>query len=127
LLFTTRLSQSGANLGVQEVSSKLSDLRVYPSLPLLNFLGLLLLAAQRGEASLYRQLKSHYANNLKDVPAWEEALQEIAQMYFGIKIPSQSNPLMDMMGSLLMGRGGGGNSKQTPGRNSPALPPPGVD
>jgi hypothetical protein len=93
----------------------------------LNFLGLLLLAAQRGEASLYRQLKSHYASNLKEVPAWDEALQEIAQMYFGIKIPSQSNPLMDMMGSLLMGRGGGGNSKQAPGRNSPALPPPGVD
>lgn len=129
LLFTTRLNQSSSSqLGVQEVSSKLSDLRVYPSLPLLNFLGLLLLAAQRGEAALFRQLKSHYANNLKDVPAWKDALEEIAQMYFGIKVPSQSNPLMDMMGSLLMGRGGGGGgAKKAPGRDSPALPTPGVD
>lgn len=125
LLFTSKLGKS-KELGVQEVSSKLSDLRVYPSLPLLNFLGLLLLAVQRGSPDLFRQLKSHYATHLKDVPAWSDALEQIGESYFGIKIPTQSNPLMDMMGSLLMGGRGGGAPK--PGRtNSPALPPPGVD
>lgn len=129
LLFTSKLGQSSQNLGVQEVSSKLSDLRVYPSLPLLNFLGLLLLAIQRGSADLFRQLKSHYAVHLKDVPAWGEALDTIGQMYFNIKIPTQSNPLFDMMGSLLMGGRGGGAGGQKPGRGtgSPALGAPGVD
>src|SRR6202012_3451965 len=56
LLFTSALGGDGAGLDVFEVSSKMSDLRVYPSAPLLNFLGLLLLAAQRGSADLFRQL-----------------------------------------------------------------------
>jgi hypothetical protein len=124
LIFTSRMGQR-KELGVQEVAGKVSDLRVYPSLPLLNFLGLLLLAVQRGSADLYRQLKSHYASHLRDVPAWAEALDQIGESYFNIKIPSQSNPLFDMMGSLLMGGRGGGNAG---GRTaSPALPPPGVD
>ncbi|KAF2669481.1 DUF410-domain-containing protein [Microthyrium microscopicum] len=129
LLFTSKLGQSSQNLGVQEVSSKLSDLRVYPSIPLLNFLGLLLLAVQRGSADLYRQLRSHFQVHLKDVPAWNEALNEIGQMYFGIKVPSQSNPLFDMMGSMLMGgRGGGGAAKKGgKGPGTPALGAPGVD
>jgi hypothetical protein len=122
LIFTSKLGNS-KELGVQEVSSKLSDLRVYPSLPLLNFLGLLLLSVQRGSADLFRQLKSHYATHLKEVPAWSEALDQIGQMYFGIKIPTQSNPLFDMMGSLLMGGRGGGTPKQGRGTASPALPP----
>ena len=122
LIFTSKLGNS-KELGVQEVSSKLSDLRVYPSLPLLNFLGLLLLSVQRGSADLFRQLKSHYGTHLKEVPAWNEALDQIGQMYFGIKIPTQSNPLFDMMGSLLMGGRGGGAPKQGRGTASPALPP----
>jgi golgi to ER traffic protein 4 len=122
LIFTSKLGNS-KELGVQEVSSKLSDLRVYPSLPLLNFLGLLVLAVQRGNADLFRQLKSHYATHLKDIPAWSEALDQIGQMYFGIKIPTQSNPLFDMMGSLLMGGRGGGAPKRGSGTASPALPP----
>jgi golgi to ER traffic protein 4 len=127
LIFTSQLGNS-KELGVQEVSSKLSDLRVYPSLPLLNFLGLLLLAVQRGSPDLFRQLKSHYATHLKEVPTWNESLDQIGQMYFGIRIPTQSNPLLDMMGSFLMGGRGGGSEtpKQGRGTASPAIPP-GVD
>ncbi|OCK97967.1 DUF410-domain-containing protein [Cenococcum geophilum 1.58] len=126
LLFTSRLGQSKPNLGVQEVSSASSDLRVYPSLPLLNFLGLLLLAVQRGAPDLFRQLKSHYAIHLKDVPAWNEALDQIGEMYFGIKIPKQGNPLFDMMGGMLMG-GMGGGSQRPKSRRVEAPAAPGLD
>jgi hypothetical protein len=53
-------------------------------------------------------------------------LEQIGQMYFGIKIPSQSNPLFDMMGSLLMG-GRGGGAAPKPGRTIGSPAPPGVD
>lgn len=102
LLFTSKLSSSHPGLGVQSISSPSSDIRIYPSLPLLNFLGLLLLAIQRGSSDLFKQLKTHYAAHLKEVQ-WEEPLLQIGEMYFGIKIPSQSNPMFDMMSSMLMG------------------------
>ncbi|KAF1813363.1 DUF410-domain-containing protein [Eremomyces bilateralis CBS 781.70] len=130
LLFTSRLSTGSSTLAVQEVSTKSSDLRVYPSLPLLNFLGLLLLAVQRGAPDLFKQLKSHYAANLKEVGMWDEALAQIGEIYFGIKIPSQSNPLFDMMGNMFnMGGMGQGRKKEVKGRgmNLPAPPTPGLD
>ncbi|KAF2181812.1 DUF410-domain-containing protein [Zopfia rhizophila CBS 207.26] len=124
LLFTSRLSKT-PSLSVQEVSTSSSDLRVYPSLPLLNFLGLLLLAVERGEAGLYRQLKSHYSSHLKDVN-WSEALDQIGEMYFGIKIPRQGNPMMDMLGNMFMGGGMGGGGKKGKKSDAPA-PAPGLD
>lgn len=132
LLFTSKLSSSHPGLGVQSISSPSSDIRIYPSLPLLNFLGLLLLAVQRGSSDLFKQLKSHYATHLKET-GWDEALLHIGEMYFGIKIPSQSNPMFDMMSSMLMG----GNNPFAPkkreqqrvGAAAPAPPPsaPAVD
>ena len=121
LLYTSKLAKNPA-LGVQQVSTSHSDLRVYPSLPLLNFLGLLLLAVERGEASLFRQLKSHYATHLKDVN-WGETLDTIGEMYFGISLPRQGNPMMDMLGNMFMGGGmggGGGGSKTKKVGNAPA-------
>ena len=126
LLFASKLSSANPGLGVQEVSSSSSDLRVYPSLPLLNFLGLLLLAIQRGSSDLFKQLKSHYATHIKEVGTWDEALAQIGEMYFGIKIPSQSNPLFDMMGSFLMGGAGGSQKKPSRKVEAPA-PAPAVD
>jgi golgi to ER traffic protein 4 len=136
ILFNSRLSQSHSALGVQEVSSSTNDLRVYPSLPLLNFLGLLLLAIQRGSSDLFRMLTRHYATHIKDVGMWDEALAQIGEQYFGIRIPKTSNPLFDMMGSMLFGggggsgsQGGGASSKQRKVGNSQAAPtpPPPVD
>ena len=94
LIFTSRLSSSNKSLSVQEVSSTSSDMRVYPSLPLLNFLGLLLLAVQRGSPDLYKQLAKHYAPYVKEVGTWDDALAQLGEMYFGIRIPRPGNPLM---------------------------------
>lgn len=117
--FTSLLSEDkGAGLAVQDVSSGSADARVFPSLPLLNFLGLLLLAIQRGSPELFRQLQTKYAANIAEVGVWNEALESIAEMYFGIQRPRQSNPLMDMMGSLFggggMGMGGGAGGASRP-------------
>lgn len=125
LLFTSKLSISHPGLGVQSISSPSSDIRIYPSLPLLNFLGLLLLAIQRGSSDLFKQLKSHYASHLKEV-GWEEPLAQIGEMYFGIKIPSQSNPMFDMMSSMLMGGNNPFAAKKKESRQvgAPASPAP---
>jgi len=114
LLFTSKLSTSHPGLGVQSISSPSSDIRIYPSLPLLNFLGLLLLAVQRGSSDLFKQLKSHYASHLKE-SGWDEPMAQLGEMYFGIKIPSQSNPMFDMMSSMLMG----GNNPFAPKKKEP--------
>lgn len=121
LIFTSRLSSSNKSLSVQEVSSTSSDMRVYPSIPLLNFLGLLLLAVQRGSADLYKQLAKHYAPYVKEVGNWDDALAQIGEMYFGIRIPRGGNPMMELMGSM-MGFGGG-SPKPKPKKVDAPLPP----
>lgn len=117
-LFTGRLIEANKGLGVQEVGS---DVKIYPSLPLLNFLGLLLLALQKGSADLFRQLKSKYAVHIKEVDAWDEALTSVAEMYFGIQRPRQGNPLLDMMGSMF-GGGGAAPAKPQPKRVGGSAP-----
>ncbi|KAI0119178.1 DUF410-domain-containing protein [Daldinia grandis] len=108
-LFTSALSQDKqGQLNVQDVASNSADIRVYPSIPLLNFLGLLLLAVQRANPDLYKQLHSKYSTLLAEVESWHESLEIIAEMYFGIQKPRQSNPLMDMMSGFFGGSGGGG-------------------
>jgi len=104
--------ETKTSVSVQDVSSKESDVRIFPSLPLLNFLGLLLLAVQKGSPDLFRQLKAKYMPNISELNgAWDGPLELIAEMYFGIQRPRQSNPLMDMMGSLFGGGAGFGGSK----------------
>lgn len=105
--FTSALVEDNKGLGVQDVSSNTLDIRIFPSLPLLNFLGLLLLAVQRGNPDMFNQLQSKYATHIAEVGAWNESLEMIAEMYFGIQRPRQSNPLFDMMGSLFGGGAGG--------------------
>ena len=116
--FVSALTADNTSLGVQNVESAHgSDIRIFPSLPLLNFLGLLLLAVQKGTPDLFRQLKTKYASNLAELGgAWDGALEMIAEMYFGIQRPRQSNPLLDMMGSLFGGGGGGGGAGAAGGR-----------
>lgn len=116
-LFTSALSNDNPTLGVQDVSSAHSDIRVFPSLPLLNFLGLLLLAVQRGAPEVYKGLVSKYATQINEAEAWAEPLEMIGEMYFGITKPRQSNPLMDMMSGLF----GGGGAPQQPQPRRPGI------
>jgi golgi to ER traffic protein 4 len=126
-LFTSALTQDNAALGstAQSVSSQSCDVRIFPSLPLLNFLSLLMLAITRAAPELYRQLVSKYAAHLRDVEPWGDALDLISDSYFGIAKPRQSNPLFDMMGSLLGGGGGGGSgaSSRKPATKRVQAPP----
>lgn len=128
-VFTAALLADNPNLATQNVSNHSADARVFPSLPLLNFLTLLLLVVQRGSPELYRQLSKQYATSLKDSEMWTDALETIAEMYFHIQRPRQSNPLFDMMGSLFGGGagggGGGGGAKAT--RNIEAPQAEGLD
>ncbi|KAL9945228.1 hypothetical protein D7B24_002350 [Verticillium nonalfalfae] len=130
-LFASQLADAGAG-GVQDVSTATADVRIFPGLPLLNFLGLLLLAIQRGTPDAYRTLVNKYAANIAELGAWNEALEMVAEMYFGIVKPRQSNPLMDMMGSLFGGGaagggGGGAQQRRAPTRRVEAPAPAGLD
>ena len=88
-------------------------------MPLLNFLALLILAVQKGDGTLYKQLGKHYGVHLKETEdVWTEGLANIGEIWFGIKIPRQGgNPLMDMMGSMLFG--GGAPKPTTPRSGTP--------
>ncbi|KAM5433390.1 hypothetical protein McanMca71_007447 [Microsporum canis] len=129
LVFTRLLStsESGKALGVQEVSSQQNDVRVYPSLPLLNFTNLLLLAIQRGTPDLFRQLLKQYQSHIKEAGEWDHALAHIGELYFGIKIPKQSNPLMDMMGMFFGGPSGQPKSSEQPKASKRVEAPPSLD
>ena len=78
---------------------------------------------ERGDPSLFRQLKSHYASHLKEAN-WDEALDQIGEMYFGIRIPKQGNPMFDMLGSMF-GGGMGGAAKKPAASGTKTLPPTG--
>ena len=128
IIFTSRLSSSNPSLGVQDVSSEKSDARIYPSLPLLNFLNLLLLAITSGSADLFRSLSRRYATNLKEIGIWDDALVQTGELYFGIKKPRQGNPLFDMMEGMLFGGGSNASSqKKTPKRIGTPMDVPAPD
>ncbi|KAL2207463.1 DUF410-domain-containing protein [Sarocladium strictum] len=124
--FTSALTSSNPGLSVQDVSSNDADVRIFPSLPLLNFLGLLLLAVQRGAPDAFKGLVSKYAAQINETDMWGEALETIAEMYFGIVKPRQSNPLMDMMSGFFGGGAGAQPQQQRPARmgiRAPDAPP----
>lgn len=126
--FVSALAADNQSLAVQDVSSQGSDVRIFPSLPLLNFIGLLLLAVQRGSPDLFRQLRTKYAANISEIGGvWDTALDMIAEMYFGIQRPRQSNPLLDMMGSLFGGGAPGGSSSRPAARRVEAPAAEGLD
>lgn len=118
-LFTSALRTDYPGLGEQQVSSASAQIPIFPSLPLLNFLGLLLLAIQRAAPEVYKGLVSKYALHINETDSWAEPLEMIAEMYFGIQKPRQSNPLMDMMSGLFGGGGTApGDASQRPSRRT---------
>ena len=77
-IYTDRLVQTKSNLGVHDIEVSGISIRVFPSLPLLNFLAMLLVVVQRGKADLFRQLRKHYAVHEKEVDnIWDEVSIEL--------------------------------------------------
>jgi golgi to ER traffic protein 4 len=120
--FTSQLTTTNPALFTQSIESSKSSnqIRVFPSLPLLNFLSLVLLSCQKGDASLFKSLGKHYMVHLKETDdLWSEAMANIGEIWFGIRIPKQrGNPLMDMMGGMLFG-GGNTPKPSTPRSGTP--------
>ena len=123
-LFTTALRSDNPSLGSENVSTSACEMAVFPSLPLLNFLGMLLLTVQRGAPEMFKTLLSKYASAVEQAEGWSEPLEMIAEMYFGIQKPRQSNPLMDMMSNLFSGAGAPGGQQQ---QRRPGLTGAGLD
>lgn len=124
--FTSQLTSTNTGLPTQSIDSAKSSVRIFPSLPLLNFLALLLLAAQKNNTALYQQLLKHYAGHLKEVEEfWGEAMQNVGEIWFNVRIPKQggSNPLFDMMSNMMFG-GGGGQQKSTGSTPRTSTPKP---
>lgn len=117
--FTSLLTTSNTGLPTQSIDSSKSSIRIFPSLPLLNFLALLLLACQKGDAGLFRQLAKHYAVHLKEIEdSWAESLANIGEIWFGIRIPKQGPNLFDMI-SGMSGMFGGPQKQSTPRSGTP--------
>ena len=51
--------------------SKVEGVEIFPSLPLVNFLSLLIVACQRGAAEFFNGLKKQYSQALDEVP-WND-------------------------------------------------------
>ena len=120
--FTSQLITHAPQLFTQPIDSSKHSMRVFPSLPLLNFLNLLLLSAQKGDGKLFTSLNKQYAVYLKDVQEnWSEALLNIGEQWFGIKIPTAFNPMMGLMNNLM---GFGGGAKPATPRSSTPKPKP---
>ncbi|ETN40502.1 uncharacterized protein HMPREF1541_04779 [Cyphellophora europaea CBS 101466] len=127
--FTSLLTSSNTSLPTQSIDSAKSSVRIFPSIPLLNFLALLLLSAQKNDAGLFRQLAKHYAGHLKEVEEfWGEALANVGEIWFNIRMPKQggSNPLFDMMSNMMFGGGGGAAGQARGGTPRAATPKPAV-
>lgn len=72
-------------------------------------------------------MKKHYAAHLKEASSWNEALDQLGEMYFGIKIPRQGNPMLDGMMKMFMGAPASPKPKpKTVGQEAPA-PAPALD
>ncbi|BFZ61501.1 hypothetical protein YB2330_002567 [Saitoella coloradoensis] len=99
----------------QSIASPIADTKIFPSLPLLNFLRLLTLSAARGTPDLWRALKGRYERDLRDVSAWDEVLEGIADLWFGVRKPRpQGNMLADLMSGMFGGGAGGGAPRGAP-------------
>ncbi|OLL27149.1 Golgi to ER traffic protein 4 [Neolecta irregularis DAH-3] len=95
-----QLLKQNESLPNQELSSSQSEMVVFPTFPLLNFLRLLVCSAQRQSYDLYSKLKSHYQTAIDESPNWNENMTKIAEIHFGQRPARQNNMLSDLLGML---------------------------
>ncbi|RIB14577.1 hypothetical protein C2G38_1973012 [Gigaspora rosea] len=77
------------------------DVTIY-SLPLLNFLQLLILTVQREASDLFSDLRNRYKSALSVEPSFEDLLNKIGEVFFNIRVqrPQQFNIFQDLVNSL---------------------------
>jgi golgi to ER traffic protein 4 len=62
--------------------SKIEGVEIFPSLPHINFLSLLLVACQRGAPEFFNNLKRQYSQSLEEVP-WNDVPPKILPFVWG--------------------------------------------
>ena len=73
-IFLDRLVHDKSSIGIQDMKVGGVQAKIISSMPLMNFLNLLLLAVPRGRAESFRQLRKHYSGHLRDLGGWEEVI-----------------------------------------------------
>lgn len=86
------------------------------STPLTNFIKLLFVAIDHKNQALYQYLLQQYQPVLKRDANLKRFLDQIAQVYFGIK--QQQSGLDGMLGSLMSSLFGGGNNSSSSSTNT---------
>ena len=59
--------------------STIEGVLIFPALPHVNFLSLLIVACQRGAAEFFHNLKKQYARSLEEVP-WNDVLHSASDL-----------------------------------------------
>ena len=73
-IFLDRLVRDKSSIGIQDMKVGDVQAKIISSMPVMNFLNLLLLAVPRGKAESFRQLRKHYSGHLRDLGGWEEVM-----------------------------------------------------
>ncbi|KAI6250884.1 Golgi to ER traffic protein 4 [Erysiphe necator] len=102
-VFLSNLTTTNKSVPVQSISSNNADVQIFPSIPLLNFLSLLILVIQKSNPNIFRQLVDRYLIQIKELRIWDDTLTRLGELYFGIERPRQGNPLMDILGGFFGG------------------------
>ncbi|KAK9717840.1 hypothetical protein K7432_005934 [Basidiobolus ranarum] len=109
--FTRKLLEKRSDFKEESISflprpdSQPIDVITY-KLPLINFAQFLILAAQRESTEVFFALRNQYGNELSMIDkGYDQILEKLGEMYFGIQPRRPNNMLQDLMSSLFAGGG----------------------
>ncbi|ODV73569.1 protein GET4 [Cyberlindnera jadinii NRRL Y-1542] len=98
-LFTTEYP----SFKYEQITESSVSVKLFDSLPLLNFVQFLLRVVSTGDPKLFNVLVGRYSPTL-DSCELKDAVAYIGQLYFGIQVPKQVNLLQNLMSGFLGGR-----------------------
>lgn len=84
----------------ETVSESGISIELFESVPLLNFIQLLLKTVSTGNAQLYNKLLSRYSTVIQQADL-KEATAFIGELYFGVAVPKQVNLLQNLMSGFM--------------------------
>ncbi len=103
-VFLKLLQQHNPDFFKDSVEITNSDIIITTSLPLLNYLQLLIPTCQRKAPDMFNRLNNRYESSWKLNPklsnSFQQILVHIGAIYFGFQIKREANMLQDLMGSL---------------------------